>query len=81
MTCPICGGSTIVKDCIKAPDQVLRIRQCLECGHKFYTSETEAPTAKTDFSLLSYERNHNNWVKKKKRKEAKALDQRTTPKV
>lgn len=74
MTCPICGGSTMVKDCIKAPDQVLRIRRCLSCSHKFYTSETEAPTARTDFSLLYYERNHNNWIKAKKRKEAASID-------
>lgn len=43
MTCPVCGSSkiyviqTIQADC----ETVHRIRKCMDCGYKFYTSEEE----------------------------------------
>lgn len=42
MTCPVCGGETKVTD-TRHPDceTVKRRRECLECGHRFTTTETE----------------------------------------
>ncbi len=47
MTCPVCGGGTIILDSRKPDvDRVRRRRECVECGHRFTTWEIEADTLK-----------------------------------
>ena len=41
MTCPNCGGDTKVIDSRSNIDHVIRRRKCRECGHCFYTIETD----------------------------------------
>lgn len=41
MVCQICGGKTTVADTIMRVDVIYRKRKYLECGHKFYTEETD----------------------------------------
>ena len=50
MTCPVCGGRTNVIYCKADCEGVYRRRNCLECGHRFYTSEQESDGA--DFKRL-----------------------------
>lgn len=40
MTCPVCGGKTIVSGCKADCESVQRERRCMECGHIFYTEES-----------------------------------------
>lgn len=42
MNCPECGGQTrVVKPFHTTKNQTLRWRACANCGHRFYTLETE----------------------------------------
>ena len=41
MTCPVCGGDTIVLDSRPRPDTVHRRRKCLNCDHRFSTYEVD----------------------------------------
>lgn len=41
MTCPVCSGKTTVIDCAKDVDEVVRLRRCIECNHRFYTAERD----------------------------------------
>ena len=56
MNCPVCGKTTTVKRFIKESNQMLRLRGCLDCGHLFYTVETETKEAKFSFRLAEAER-------------------------
>lgn len=56
MNCPVCGKTTTVKNSVKKSNQMLRIRRCLDCGHLFYTVETETKEAKFSFRLAEAER-------------------------
>ena len=42
MTCPICGGDTLVTHSVSDCEGVYRKRTCKECGHIFNTSELES---------------------------------------
>lgn len=42
MTCPVCGGDTMVFNSRPRPETVYRRRECLTCGHRFTTFEVEA---------------------------------------
>ena len=42
MTCPICGGKSIVANTMKDCDSIHRKRMCTECKYIFYTSEYES---------------------------------------
>lgn len=42
MTCPICGGATVVINSVADCEGVYRRRKCKECDHRFYTTESEA---------------------------------------
>lgn len=50
MTCPVCGGRTNVIYCKADCEGVYRRRNCLECGHRFYTAEQESDGS--DFKRL-----------------------------
>lgn len=43
MICPKCGGKIRVADLVhnKNENATYRRRECTECGHKFYTTESE----------------------------------------
>lgn len=41
MTCPICGGQTLIKDSRPDEDHVKRRRECTECKHRFSTVEID----------------------------------------
>lgn len=41
MTCPICGGKTLVVDSRPDIDNIRRVRKCQECGHRFPTVEID----------------------------------------
>ena len=50
MTCPICGGATVVRCSRGDCESVCRRRKCLECDHIFYTTELESTI--DDFTRL-----------------------------
>ena len=50
MTCPVCGGDTTVVCTRSDCEGVYRRRECLTCGHKFYTTELESGS--DDFNRL-----------------------------
>lgn len=41
MTCPVCGGDTIVVDSRCRTDTTYRRRKCLDCDYRFATYEVE----------------------------------------
>lgn len=41
MTCPVCGGATLVLDSASDCDSIYRKRKCKDCDHRFYTIEIE----------------------------------------
>lgn len=45
MTCPVCGAKTKILDSRKRIDYVRRRRECVECGYRFTTEETEVRTS------------------------------------
>jgi transcriptional regulator NrdR family protein len=51
MTCPICGEKTQVVDSASACEAVYRMRQCIECRHKFSTVEFEGDDKDTLIKL------------------------------
>jgi transcriptional regulator NrdR family protein len=55
MTCPICGGKTMVRDTKSDCEGVYRKRICLECNHKMYTAEYESKEAISRFYELQCE--------------------------
>lgn len=59
MNCPVCGGDTTVKDCIRDSRSVYRRRKCLVCDRSFYTSEEISSMAEKNFRVLKAEYNHN----------------------
>ena len=61
MTCPVCGGKTTVYDSIADCESVYRKRKCVECDHKFITTESESNDEDT-FEQLKYERRVNKYV-------------------
>lgn len=40
MICPKCGGVLAVVDSVTDDNSVYRRRKCVECGNRFYTTET-----------------------------------------
>ena len=60
MTCPVCGGKTTVIDCAADCECVYRQRKCVECGHKFTTTEQESDVIYILKSLRSERRNAKN---------------------
>lgn len=56
MNCPICGEKVRIVETRKDCESVVRKRQCVSCGHKFYTQEYETPKAKYHFDVLNSER-------------------------
>jgi len=42
MNCPKCEGQTKVIDTAAVYDSVIRRRECLSCGQRFFTEELEA---------------------------------------
>ena len=53
MNCPVCGEKTIVVDCASDCEAVYRRRRCVECSHKFITTELESED-KHIFSVLRW---------------------------
>lgn len=43
MTCPECGGMTVVIDTAKECDCVIRRRKCKVCELNFFTEEVQGP--------------------------------------
>ena len=41
MTCPVCGGRTIVYDSRPTDDIINRRRKCIDCEYRFSTVEVE----------------------------------------
>lgn len=69
MTCPICGGDTKVIDSAADCECVYRKRKCVECGHKFATSEIESGDGYTLATLREEQRERNkmgDWELEKK---------------
>lgn len=57
MKCPKCGGKTTVLDTRHpTPNKIYRQRQCLECNHKFITSETECALTPYDPEWINNDR-------------------------
>ena len=56
MNCPICGGNTSVMYTLADCETVTRKRKCAECGHIFYTSETEQQDSCYYFKVLQREK-------------------------
>lgn len=44
MTCPVCGGKNKVVSTRSDTETIYRERRCNDCGHVFYTKETESCT-------------------------------------
>ena len=51
MVCSECNGNSKVIDNVEIDGYMYRKRQCLNCGHKFYTTEIE----------VNYKRIRNEW--------------------
>lgn len=49
MNCPICGGKSQVVESKADCETVVRIRRCVECKHRFYTTELELDSSYADF--------------------------------
>lgn len=63
MICPKCHGRVEVKDSVNvAWNEIYRRRQCVECGHVFYTAEFEVE------QNHRFEREWFRFYKKKKKK-------------
>lgn len=56
MDCPVCGGGNKVVSCRSDCESVYRRRQCLNCKHIFYTTESELSSSDKDFHVLDAER-------------------------
>ena len=41
MTCPICGGDTVVTHTLNNVDHITRYRKCVDCKFTFRTIETD----------------------------------------
>ena len=61
MTCPVCGGKTKVVDSRVEVDNVLRRRNCIECGYRIYTEEIETANAREEINRI-----HRNRMARKK---------------
>lgn len=57
MTCPVCGGRSIVTDSRSDCEGVYRRRKCVECEHNFYTSEYESDSS--SYNRIMYNKKHN----------------------
>lgn len=57
MTCPVCGEKTIVINCAGDCECVYRRRKCVECGHKFTTTEQESNDTEILLRLRREQRN------------------------
>lgn len=55
MTCPICGEKSTVVCSRREPDLIVRKRECIDCGHVFYSTELELPDSRIDFSRIDGE--------------------------
>lgn len=64
MTCPICGGKTLVSYTVTDCDAVYRWRKCRECNHGFYTTECESDG--THFKKLDYQRREKFYSRRRK---------------
>lgn len=67
MTCPVCGGKTVVIDSFSECDCIYRERKCAECGHRFTTAETECELDCTVNSMRYKRRKDNEQIKYNKR--------------
>ena len=52
MTCPVCGGKTIVTESRAESDAVYRRRRCVDCRYGFYTEEAETDTATKEINRI-----------------------------
>ncbi len=50
MTCPVCGGKTVVIGSEADSESIYRRRKCVECNHRFYTTESESDGK--DYNIL-----------------------------
>ena len=41
MTCPVCTANTTVTHTFNGDDNTIRFRQCVKCGYRFKTVETD----------------------------------------
>lgn len=57
MTCPICGEKTnvLASRSMQAGSEKWRRRECLICGHRFNTTETDADSGKSPRRPISPE--------------------------
>lgn len=58
MKCPKCNGKCRVTDTVqdRENNETLRERKCTECGHKFYTAETEVQ--RDEYFFFAWYANH-----------------------
>lgn len=70
MTCPVCGGDVKVVNCCSDPDSIYRRRKCLDCDYEFYTTESELPESKGDFTDVKrrFYREHSRRVRENRAK-------------
>ena len=66
MYCPVCGGKTTVVSGRRDCESVYRYRRCLECSHKFYTTELESGSE--DFRRLQAEADRQSRERRKRAK-------------
>lgn len=69
MKCPVCKSRVRVTNSVPIDElnEVYRSRQCMECGHKFYTAEMIVePTTrfKSEWNLNRYYNDKNTRLKK-----------------
>ena len=67
MTCPKCGGDTTVKNTMIECDLVARLRVCMDCEYKFYTSETEQADSRSHFDRIRIARYNARQEEKRRR--------------
>lgn len=70
MLCPECDSKLKVYDTSDAGDEVYRLRECPECGHRLYTVEFEVQPDKK--FRKAWCENHRFRDKKRKQKEKKS---------
>lgn len=66
MTCPSCGGKTVVVYTYADCESVQRKRKCVECRYLFYTEELESQPDR--YYELQYQKHRKRYLERKENK-------------
>ena len=69
MVCPKCRGKVKVIRPASSENAVYRIRECVDCGLRFYTSEIIASN-----SRIAFYDAHNQYLREKRKRKVKQYD-------